>query len=123
MGSTGHGRFENYDDTKINGGERGASSESCPQKIEDISLEDVSTCLYFSTYHNVPKKGEAVILNPTIEDGRLVIMNQKFETLGNLPTQYHFLLKCLEQGMHYEGNVKASGLAPIPFIVVDLYAK
>lgn len=122
MGSVGHGRFENYN-TNANGSEAGSSNESCPQKIVEISLEDVATCFYYSTYNSVPSKGEIVILNPTIEDGRLVIVNQEFEILGNLPTQYNYLRKCLDLGMQYEGVVRASGIDPIPFIVVNLHAK
>ena len=43
--------------------------------------------------------------------------------IGNIPTEYNFLLNCIERGKNYLGKVISSGETPVPFVVVNLYAK
>jgi len=137
MGSSGSGKFgtyhvDNSNDTNAGAMDgEGASSRSggangeveCPKSIENIRLQDVATSENYSNHENVPQKGEEVFLNHHIINGRLVVIFANTgEIVGNLPTQYNFLINCIKSGYEYSGTVVASGLTPIPFIVVSLYA-
>jgi hypothetical protein len=44
------------------------------------------------------------------------------DIMGNLPTQYNYLINCIKRGLNYTGVVVASGGKPIPFVVVTLNA-
>jgi len=133
MGSSGSGKFGtyHYNEKTINKSGVGMSGSSetsvgeieCPNIIEHISLEDVSTSEYFQKYRTVPPKSLSVTLRPKVYQGRLVVeLTDTKEILGNIPTQYNLLLTWMEKGITYSGEVTASGLEPIPFIMVTLNA-
>lgn len=137
MGSSGSGKFGTYhvDNPKgANAGAEdgeGASNRSggangeieCPKNIENIRLQDVATSENYLNNKNVPQNSEEVYLNDRIVNGRLVVMLASTgEIVGNLPTQYNFLINCIKSGYGYAGSVVASGFTPVPFIVVSLYA-
>lgn len=133
MGSSGHGRFGTYHvggnlagsgltGGGIGGVAGGGSEISCPSIIELIRLEDVALSEYFVKNESVPPFGSSVELENRINHGRLVVrLLSTEEVLGNLPTQYNYLLTCLQSGMRYTGTVVSSGEMPIPFIVVTLH--
>lgn len=128
MGSAGSGKFGTYrvginqtTGGTVNGS--GTGEIVCPSVIENIRLEDVAISDYFINQGTFPTHGEPVELNNTIHKGRLVV-NSTYtsEVLGNLPTQYNYLINCIKKGMQYTGSVVASGLTPVPFVVVTLNA-
>jgi len=129
MGSAGSGRFGTY---RIDGGEgtsmggkdgAGNGETKCPEILKNIRLEDVALSEYYLNYSSLPGQGTAIKLRPTIYRGRLVVETiENAEILGNLPTQYNYLVNCIRKGMKYSGEVIASGITPVPFVVVTLHA-
>lgn len=121
MGSSGNGMFGTY-----RGGGAGSISnggEECPLEIENIRLEDVAISEYFLNHNEVPSGGEAVALAMQLVNKRLaVVLASTQEVIGNLPVSYNYLNLCIKKGKRYSGEIKSSGLLPIPFIVVNLYA-
>lgn len=134
MGSSGNGSFGNYkpDNMKKNKsagrgqGFKGLASGDeieCPTEITMIRLEDVQQSEYFAQHSTVPPKGAAVLLSKKLHFGRLVVVaSDTNEIIGNLPTQYNFLLNCLNSGKNYFGNVVNSDVKPVPYVVVTLHA-
>lgn len=134
MGSTGSGRFGNYNiggaDAGIaatkgssSGGIGGGVGEiECPDIIENIRLEDVATSEYYSVHRSLPAAGTAVQLRNRIFDGRLVVeAADTHEIIGNLPTGYNYLLNCIKRGKRYHGGVIATNNVPVQFVVVTLH--
>lgn len=125
MGSSGNGMFGTYRGggagSIINGGNNGG--EECPLEIENIRLEDVAISEYFLNHSDVPSVGEPVELAMQLVNKRLaVVLTSTQEVIGNLPVSYNYLNLCIKKGKRYLGEIKSSGLSPIPFIVVNLYA-
>lgn len=125
MGSTGNGRFGMYQ-----GGGAGSmmnrekSGEiECPLEIENILLEDVAISEYFLNYKDVPDIGDLVELSMQLINKRLaVVLKSTQEVIGNLPVTYNYLNLCIIEGKRYSGVIKSSGMLPVPYIVVSLYA-
>ena len=125
MGSTGSGRFGTYRDMGAGSISNGKIAEEiqCPLVIENIRLEDVATSKYFMTRCVVPPIEESVQLSMHLVNKRLaVILVSTEEVIGNLPVNYNYLNICMKKGIQYSGSVKSSGISPIPYIVIDLYA-
>ena len=121
MGSSGNGMFGMY-----SGGGAGSianGGDGCPIEIENIRLEDVAISEYFLNHNDVPSAGEPVELAMQLINKRLaVVLTSTQEVIGNLPVSYNYLNLCIKKGKRYSGAIKSSGLLPIPFIVVNLYA-
>jgi hypothetical protein len=120
MGSAGSGKFGTY---RIGKGEGSSSTDEieCPNIIENIPLEDVAVSEYYQKYNALPSQGTSVKLRAAVYRGRLVIETTDSNTiLGNLPTQYNALVNCIKKGMKYSGIIVASGIMPVPFVVVTL---
>lgn len=124
MGSAGSGIFGTYrEDGEGSFGGGKINEGGCPSNLYSIPLEDVATSEYYLKNKDVPASGESVELLPEVVNKRLVVaLESSKEILGNLPVTYNYLNVCMKKGKMYHGTVKASGLSPIPFIVVDLYA-
>lgn len=125
MGSAGSGKFGTYriGGNTIIGGVGGSGEVECPTLIENIRLEDVATSEYYTKYHNLPGLQSRIQLRDRTYTGRLVIETvDTQEVVGNLPTQYNYLLNCIQKGLKYTGLVISSGGSPIPFVVVTLNA-
>jgi hypothetical protein len=130
MGSTGTGRFGNYRIGLASGDGKNSKEDSmstkefiCPDNIEFIQIEDVAISEYFTKHNSLPAQHTSVRLKRALEFGRLVIeTSESSETIGNLPTQYNYLLECIYRGKTYSGQVLASGVDPIPYVVVNLSA-
>ena len=125
MGSAGNGRFGMYSGggagSIVGGGNVGG--DECPLVIENILLEDVAISEYFLNHNDVPSAGEPVELAMQLVNKRLaVVLTRTQETIGNLPVSYNYLNLCIKKGKRYSGEIKSSGLSPVPFIVVNLYA-
>ena len=126
MGSSGSGMFGTYLGNGAgsigNGGN--TNGDACPLEIENIRLEDVAISEYFSNHNDVPPTGEPVELSMKLVNKRLaIVLTSTQEVIGNLPVTYNYLNLCIKKGISYSGAIRSSGLSPIPFIVVNLYAK
>lgn len=135
MGSAGLGKFGTYRvgngqttgeaGTGSGGGGLGGGTGEieCPSVIENIRLEDVAISDYYVNHQSLPSRRDPVELNSTVYKGRLVVKaTSTGEVLGNMPTQYNHLINCIKKGMQYSGAIVASGMTPVPFVVVTLHA-
>lgn len=125
MGSTGNGMFGMYSGggagSIVNNGKN--EGDGCPIEIENIRLEDVALSEYFLNHNGVPSVAEPVELSMQLIKKRLaVVLTSTQEVIGNLPVSYSYLNLCIKKGKRYSGTIISSGLSPIPFIVVNLYA-
>lgn len=125
MGSSGNGMFGTYRGggagSIVNGENDGG--DGCPLEIQNIRLEDVAISEYFLNHNDVPSAGESVELAMKLINKRLaVVLSSTQEVIGNLPVTYNYLNLCIKKGKRYSGEIKSSGLSPIPFVVVNLYA-
>jgi len=121
MGSAGSGSFGTYH-TGTHSGGGGNSEIKCPQVIEMIDLEDVATSEFYTKHEALPSISTPVKLRSEIVSGRLVVETEdNNEILGNIPTEYNYLLDCIHEGLVYIGVVLSSGDVPIPYITVRLH--
>lgn len=119
MGSTGSGRLSDY--SRFGGAVKGVTGgedliNKCDRAVATV-LEDVETCDYYKKYGKVPAKGTYVRIDKTM---RLVAVDENGDVIGHLPTEYNYLLKCLNEGYQYEGEV--SGSFDIPVLSVYIAA-
>ena len=125
MGSSGNGMFGTYHGGGIGSITSGGnnSRNGYPLVIENILLEDVAISDFYLNHNDVPPVGELVELAMRLVNKRLVvILTSTQEVIGNLPVSYNYLNLCIKKGKRYLGEIKSSGLSPIPFIVVNLHA-
>lgn len=113
MGSTGTGHLTDYSGYKkaVVGETGGKDTVYICNKAVATSLEDVATSDYFKKHGTVPLKGIPVIITST---SRIVAVDDKGDVIGNLPTEYNYLLGCIEEGYQYEGEVTDSFTSPLP---------
>lgn len=117
MGSTGSGRLSDY--TRFKGAVKGVIGgedliNKCDRAVATV-LEDVETCDYFKKNGHVPTKGTYVKIDLKT---RLVALDGNGEIIGHLPTEYHYLLECLNDGYLYEGEVSGSFDSPVPSVYI-----
>lgn len=117
MGSTGSGNFTDYPGNKnaiagVTGGEN--NIDICERAVI-TKLEDVQTSDYYQEKGNVPPIGTSIIIAFAT---RIVAVNESGIIIGNLPTEYNYLLKCLDEGYRYEGEVIGSNHTPLPIVQI-----
>jgi hypothetical protein len=117
MGSTGPGHFSDYPGNGnaikgVTGGESGVNE--CERGVM-TRLEDVSTSDYYQKTGNVPPIGTSVIIAFAT---RIVAIDDKGVIIGNLPTEYNYLMRCLREGYQYEGEVIGSNTMPLPSVQI-----
>lgn len=126
MGSTGSGMFGTYrgeGEGALPTGPNGSDNQ-CPVLLENIKLEDVAISDFYNKNNNVPNVARDVKVFDKIINGRLVVITSDTkEVIGNVPVKYNYLNLCIKKGINYFGDIISSGLTPIPYIVVNLYAK
>lgn len=113
MGSSGTGHLSDYSGYKkaVVGETGGKDTVYICNKAVATNLEDVTTSDYFKNHGTVPSKGTPVIISST---SRIVAVDDKGDVIGNLPTEYNYLLGCIEEGYQYEGEVTDSFTSPLP---------
>ena len=115
MGSAGTGQFGNYQNNGL------GFSDNENQNFQDkiINLEDVATSSYYVTHDSVPTPAEFIMI--TFSDNRIAAqLDSTNEIIGNLPVQYNYLLKEIQQGKSITGYIESSGIIPIPYITIKL---
>ncbi len=117
MGSTGSGRLSDY--TRFRGAVKGVTGgedliNKCDRAVATV-LEDVETCDYYKKNGHVPAKGTYVKI---ALQTRLVAVDEKGNVIGHLPTEYNYLLECLNDGYQYEGEVSGSFETPVPSVYI-----
>ena len=117
MGSTGSGRLSDY--TRFRGAVKGVTGgedliNKCDRAVATV-LEDVETCDYYKKNGHVPAKGTYVKIALKT---RLVALDENGDVIGHLPTEYNYLLECLNDGYQYEGEVSGSFDLPVPSVYI-----
>ena len=117
MGSTGSGRLSDY--TRFRGAVKGVTGgedliNKCERAVATV-LDDVETCDYYKKNGHVPAKGTYVKIALKT---RLVAVDKHGDVIGLLPTEYNYLLECLNDGYQYEGEVSGSFETPIPSVYI-----
>jgi len=117
MGSSGLGHLSDYSNYKnpVAGVTGGKDTVYNCEKAVLTSLEDVATSGYYKKHGTVPPKGTPVIITST---SRIVAVDDKGDVIGDLPTEYNYLLGCLEEGYQYEGEVNDSFTTPLPSVSI-----
>ncbi|MDF2842036.1 MAG: hypothetical protein K0R00_462 [Herbinix sp.] len=127
MGSSGSGRFGNYSSEGAGsflGGGNAKGEISCPLELLLLKLEDIATSEYYLKYHNVPSISITIEVKSEMVNRRLVVIESESElVIGNIPVEYNYLNICIKKGMIYSGVICSSNIKPIPYVVVNLYAK
>lgn len=119
MGSTGTGHLSDYSDYKksIYGVVGGKDTVYICDRAVATLLEDVSTSDYYNTFGNIPLKGTYIRIT---SNKRIVAVDNNGVVIGNLPTEYNYLLGCLQEGYNYEGQVIDSFDTPIPSVSIAI---
>lgn len=117
MGSTGSGRLSDY--SRFGGAVKGVTGgedliNKCDRAVATV-LEDVETCDYYKKNGKVPAKGTYVKIALKT---RLVAIDEKGDVIGYLPTEYNYLLECLNDGYQYEGEVSGSFETPVVSVYI-----
>lgn len=117
MGSTGSGRLTDY--SRFGGAVKGVTGgedliNKCDRAVATV-LEDVETCDYYMKNGKVPAKGTYVKIALKT---RLVALDENGDVIGHLPTEYNYLLECLNSGYQYEGEVSGSFDTPVPSVYI-----
>lgn len=117
MGSTGPGNFTDYPGNKdaIAGVTGGESIVNICEKAVFTKLEDVQTSDYFQENGHVPPIGTSIIISFAT---RIVAVTESGVIIGNLPTEYNYILRCLDEGYQYEGEVTGSNHVPLPSVTI-----
>lgn len=121
MGSTGSGRFSDYPgagNRTTAGGATGGSSNSdkCLQAFS-VVLEEVGNSQYYSNNRDVPAVG--VSLRVMFDGQRVFAVDDHGVKVGALPTNFNYLVACLNSNTSYVGIVEASDRAPVPTVSAD----
>ena len=117
MGSTGSGRLSDY--TRFRGAIKGITGgedliNKCDRAVATV-LEEVATCDYYKKNGHVPAKGTYVKIGLKT---RLVAFDENGDVIGYLPTEYNYLLECLNDGYQYEGEVSGSFETPVHSVYI-----
>lgn len=117
MGSTGSGNFSDYpgNGNAVKGVTGGESGVNACERAFKTRLEDVATSDYYQKKGNVPPIGTSVIIAFAT---RLVALDDQGVIIGNLPTEYNYLMRCLQEGYQYEGEVIGSNTVPLPSVQI-----
>jgi hypothetical protein len=122
MGSTGTGHFSDYSNNaskqgRSSGGGGGSSGEDRCNQAFSTTLEEVERCAYYTQNKDVP----ANCLDVTVRiQGRIGVETTNGVLIGYLPTQYNYLMNCIQEGRSYGGVITSTSSIPIVVVRVDI---
>ncbi|RCW29657.1 hypothetical protein [Marinilabilia salmonicolor] len=117
MGSTGSGRFTDYQGFSGNNPKQGGeSSENKCEKAFRTELEDVDTSEFYNSQGRLPDVNTEVIIE---FNGHRIVATINGEEIGNLPTKYNYLRKCMNE-YTYSGIVSNTSSNPINSIIINV---
>ncbi|NMF01139.1 hypothetical protein [Aneurinibacillus aneurinilyticus] len=115
MGSVGTGSFGDYKPQR--------DENLCFKKIEDVILEEVARCEYYTNHAEVPPMMQAVAVKTSLYNGRIAVESRDTkDVIGLLPSRFGYLLGCMKQGHSYKGHIVFSVKNPLPKVMVTLNA-
>ncbi|MDZ7775285.1 MAG: hypothetical protein U5L09_06555 [Bacteroidales bacterium] len=118
MGSTGSGNFTDYG--SYSGGnpkQGGETKENECEKAFRTELEDVDTSEYFTSKERLP------VINTEIAiefNGHRIVATIDGREIGNLPTKYNYLRKCMND-YTYSGIVSNTSSNLINSITINVF--
>lgn len=116
MGSTGSGNFTDYKGYSSNNPKQGGiSNENDCKKAFRTHLEDVDISEYFINHGNLPPVNGAIVIN---FNGVRIVASYNDEEIGNLPTKFNYLRKCLEE-FTYTGLITVVSNIPVNSITIS----
>jgi hypothetical protein len=117
MGSTGSGNFTDYQGFSGNNPKQGGgSNENMCEKAFRTELEDVDTSEYYNSKGYLPDVNSEI----TIEfNGRRIVATIDGLEIGNLPTKYNYLRKCMNN-FTYSGIVSNTSSNPVNSIIINV---
>ena len=109
MGSTGTGRFKDYQ-VGTEGQKNGGSSEDdqCDKEFS-VFLEDLERSEFYINHESLPEVGTQLIISAS---KRVTAYAESGEIVGNLPTQFNYLKFCIDEGYIYTSLVAQSMTNP-----------
>lgn len=115
MGTTGSGRFGNYQPNQ---------NRDCPAEIV-FNVEDIDISEYFQKSSSLPSVGSEVFIKNMLVNKRMVVVDKNTELiLGNVPTVYNYIFdRCIMAGKEYNGEVRNISTTPFNKILVELKLK
>lgn len=117
MGSTGTGRFSDYQDEVPGQKEAGTEDENrCTEEIS-VFLEEVERSEYYNSKGNLPDVGTSLSISA---EKRITARVESGETVGFLPTKYNYFLTCLQEGYVYSIYVSQSVATPMAQVEVTI---
>lgn len=137
MGTTGPDKFREYRESpkkdkpkappKGGAGPRGRppgepqeGTNKCEEPITNVALEEVARSEYYSRHAGVPPIGTEISVRRALVHGRIGVVTGENEVLGYLPVEYNHILRCMQQGFSYSGQVVVSSNRPVPTVRVTL---
>lgn len=117
MGSTGSGNFTDYQGFSGNNPKQGGeSNENKCEKAFRTELEDIDTSEYYISNGHLPEVNTEI----TIEfNGHRIVATIDSQEIGNLPTKYNYLRKCMIE-FTYSGIVSNTSTNPINSIIINV---
>src|SRR5690606_14285649 len=94
----------------------GTSSENDCKKAFRTELEDVETSIYYTTNGVLPDVNTAITI---IFNGLRIVAVVNGQEIGNLPTKYNYLRKCMDE-ITYSGVVANTSDIPINSITINV---
>lgn len=117
MGSTGSGNFTDYQG--FSGGnpkQGGESNENLCERAFRTELEDVDTSEYYKSNGHLPDLNSEITIK---FNGHRIVATTNGQEIGNLPTKYNYLRRCMEDYTYF-GIVSNSSSNPINFIIINV---
>jgi len=117
MGSTGSGNFTDYQGFSGNNPKQGGeSNENMCEKAFRTELEDVDTSEYYNSKGHLPKVNSEIDIE---FNGHRIVATINGQEIGNLPTKYNYLRKCMNE-YTYSGIVSNISSHPINSIIINV---
>ncbi|MDQ1772873.1 hypothetical protein GQR60_19875 [Labilibaculum sp. A4] len=117
MGSTGSGRFTDYQGySGSNPKQGGESKENECGKAFRTELEDVDVSEYYDSIGQLPDMNTVISIG---FNGSRIIAIVDGLGIGNLPTKYNYLRKCMIE-FNYSGIISNTSSTPINSIIINV---
>lgn len=117
MGSTGSGNFTDYQGYSGNNPKQGGTSfDDVCERAFRTELEDIDTSEYYVANNNLPIINSEVIIS---FNGQRIVALLNNQEIGNLPTKYNYLRRCMES-YTYSGIVSNTSTEPINSIIINI---
>jgi hypothetical protein len=117
MGSTGSGNFTDYQGYSSNNPKQGGESkDNVCERAFRTELEDIDTSEYYRANNNLPEENSEIFIS---FNGYRIVALVNDQEIGNLPTKYNYLRRCMEN-YTYSGIVSNTSTNPINSITINV---